>query len=60
MMDYFDFNMQMPDQWSDTDSEKTLVVHTPVRKFSYFPFRTEANDACYIGRPTRKAGIRRV
>ncbi|KAI0728037.1 hypothetical protein C8Q72DRAFT_416164 [Fomitopsis betulina] len=30
MMDYFDFNMQMPDQWSDTDSEKTLVVHTPV------------------------------
>lgn len=31
-MDYFDFNMQLPDRWSDSDSEKTLVVHsTPVR-----------------------------
>ena len=33
MMDYFDFNMQLPDEWSDTDSEKTLTMKTPVRTY---------------------------
>ncbi|KZT74088.1 hypothetical protein DAEQUDRAFT_761539 [Daedalea quercina L-15889] len=30
MMEYFDFNMQLPDEWSDTDSETTLTTKTPV------------------------------
>lgn len=31
MMDYFDFNMQLPDEWSDSSSEKTPLTKTPVR-----------------------------
>ena len=58
MMDYFDFNMQLPDQWSDTDSERTLAVPTPVSNSSSGWSGGGSRAAGQIGTPTEKSGER--
>lgn len=42
MTEYLDLDLQLPDSWSDSDSEKPLVVHPSVHKSTSLEIGTNA------------------